>query len=143
MEPSPFPHRLGSTLELAERATLTVELTNLRNRQGVVCVALFNHPDGYPNTAAKATRSSCFEISDIPLIITFPDLPWGYYAAAAHHDENQDGQLNCNAFGIPKEGIGFSSNPPIWKGVPPFQHAAFELCPDQTVVSITMKYLLR
>ncbi|NJL41881.1 MAG: DUF2141 domain-containing protein, partial [Leptolyngbyaceae cyanobacterium SM1_4_3] len=76
-------------------------------------------------------------------LLEFPDLPYGFYAASVHHDENMDGELNCNALGIPKEGIGFSGNPRIWKGVPPFQRAEVEFSDRYPMITITMKYLLR
>lgn len=140
--PSSQGSNSASTLGL-QTATLTIELADLRNRAGVVCVALFAGPEGYPSDADRAVRSGCFSIAELPCTVSFPDLPFGWYAAAVHHDENMDGQLNCNALGIPKEGIGFSGNPAIWKGVPAFQKAAFEFTPEAPPVTITMKYLLR
>lgn len=131
-----------STLDV-QSATLTVELTDLRNYQGVVCVALFNGPPGFPNDPDQAVRSGCFSITGSPMQLTFANLPFGYYAMAVHHDENMDGKLNCNALGIPKEGIGFSGNPRIWKGAPSFEKAEFEVSSASPIVSITMKYLLR
>lgn len=141
MQPSRAPNSsvtLGSTV----RSTLKLELTGLRNLEGVVCAALFASPEGYPNDSEKAIRSGCFPIAQ-PCLLEFPDLPFGFYAIAVHHDENMDGQLNCNALGIPKEGIGFSGNPRIWKGVPPFQRAEVEFSDRHPVIAITMKYLLR
>jgi uncharacterized protein (DUF2141 family) len=128
---------------LVHQATLTIELTDLRNCQGVLCVALFSSPEGYPNDSTQAVRSGCFAIETLPCLVTFADLPYGWYAATVHHDENMDGQLNCNALGIPKEGVGFSGNPRIWKGVPAFAKAAFEFSPDSPQISISLKYLLK
>lgn len=136
------PDSALSTLERTQLGTLILELTDLRNEAGLINVALFNSPDGFPGDPDKAVRSGCFPITGLPLVIQFADLPYGQYAATVHHDENMDAKLNCNALGIPKEGIGFSGNPKIWKGVPPFQRAVFEFTPGNTVMSITMKYLL-
>ncbi|HEY9700619.1 MAG TPA: DUF2141 domain-containing protein [Trichocoleus sp.] len=125
------------------RQSLIVELTGLHNRKGVVNVALFASANGFPSDPNQAIRSGSFPIDAIPFEIELPALPCGRYAITVHHDENMDGQLNCNALGIPKEGIGFSGNPQIWRGVPAFQKAAFDLTPDHNFISITMKYLLR
>jgi uncharacterized protein (DUF2141 family) len=143
VQPSQFPTQSTVALESTRQCTLTLELTGLRNSEGVIYAALFAGPDGFPNSADKAFKSGCFSIDSLPFQIEFTEVPLGRYAATVHHDENMDGQLNCNALGIPKEGIGFSRNPRIWKGVPPYQRAEFELTPDNTVISITMKYLLR
>lgn len=142
MQQFPTPSSVLSTIERTRLGTLTLELTALRNTTGLVNVALFDSPDGFPSDVSKTVRSGCFPITDLPLVIQFADLPYGQYAATVHHDENMDATLNCNALGIPKEGIGFSGNPKIWKGVPPFQRAVFEFAPGSTIVSITMKYLL-
>jgi uncharacterized protein (DUF2141 family) len=139
----PPPNSASQILVSAERATLAVELLDLRNAEGVVCVALFGSAQGFPGDPDQALRSGCFEIVEQPLVLTFPNLSHGFYAIAVHHDENEDGKLNCNGFGIPKEGFGFSGNPSIWKGAPSFERSAFEFSSSQTQVSITMKYLLR
>jgi uncharacterized protein (DUF2141 family) len=131
------------TLDSTARATLKLELTGLRNQEGVICAALFASSDGYPNDSSKAIRSGCFPITGSPCLLEFPDMPHGFYAVTVHHDENADGQLNCNALGIPKEGIGFSNNPRIWKGVPPFNRAEVEFSDRHPVIAVTMKYLLR
>lgn len=140
MQPAP---RSPSSILDVQRSTLTLELTGLRNRQGVICLALFASSDGFPNNPDKAIHSGCFSIAGLPCELQLADLPYGWYAAAVHHDENMDGKLNCNPLGIPKEGIGFTGNPRIWKGAPSFEKAVFEFAPESKRVSITMKYLLR
>jgi uncharacterized protein (DUF2141 family) len=140
--PDLAPSTTLSTLERTRLDILTLELIALRNDVGLINVALFKSCDGFPSDVNKAVRSGCFPITDLPLRIEFADLPYGRYAATVHHDENMDATLNCNALGIPKEGIGFSGNPRIWKGVPPFERTIFEFVPSNTIVSITMKYLL-
>jgi uncharacterized protein (DUF2141 family) len=124
------------------RACLTVELTGLRSNLGVINIGVFGSPEGFPNDATKAVRSGCFPINASPLLLTFDDLPFGSYAATVHHDENMDGELNTNLLGIPIEGIGFSGNPKIWRGVPAFERTRFEFSSDCPMVSIKVKYLL-
>lgn len=143
MQHSQLSAQSSLTLEPTKQCTLTLELIGLRNFEGVIYAALFAGPDGFPADATKALKSGRFAIAENPLRVAFPDLPFGSYAATVHHDENMDAQLNCNALGIPKEGIGFSGNPRIWKGIPPYHRAEFEFTPENTIISITMKYLLR
>lgn len=129
-------------LEQTGLKTLVLEITNLRNFRGVINVALFNSPDGFPSDATKTIRCGQFPVTDSPLTIQFFDVPLGHYAVTVHHDENMDATLNCNALGIPKEGIGFSQNPRIWKGVPSFQRTVFEFGGTTERISIVMRYLL-
>jgi len=41
---------------------------------------------------------------------TSKDVPAGKYAIAAFQDENAEGKLSKNMFGVPKEPRGFSKN---------------------------------
>ncbi len=131
-----------NTFSAVQRACLTVELMGLRNNLGVINIGIFSSPDGFPNDATRTVRSGCFPIPTLPLLLTFDDLPLGQYAATVHHDENMDGELNTNILGIPTEGIGFSGNPKIWRGVPAFERSRFDFSLANPLVSIRMKYLL-
>ncbi|WAL58226.1 DUF2141 domain-containing protein [Thermocoleostomius sinensis] len=142
MQYSHPPNSPLSTLEKNWLGTLTLEVVGLRNQTGLINIAVFRGADGFPGDPGKAVRSGSFAITTLPLMIQFSELPIGSYAISAHHDENMDATLNCNALGIPKEGIGFSGNPKIWRGAPSFQRSLFEFTPSNTFVSITMKYLL-
>ncbi|MEP0910102.1 DUF2141 domain-containing protein [Leptolyngbya sp. GB1-A1] len=139
---TPLPRSSSSSITLAAQ-TLVLRIDGLRSQKGVVHLAVFASADGYPKDISRAVRSGSFEVDEALLEIELPDLPYGKYAVTVHHDENMDGQLNFNAIGIPQEGIGFSSNPPIWLGAPSFEKAAFEFDANQSIVSITMKYLLK
>lgn len=130
------------TFSAVQQACLTVELIGLRSNLGVINIGVFSSPEGFPNDATKAVRSGCFPIPTLPLLLTFDDLPFGQYAATVHHDENMDGKLNTNLLGIPTEGIGFSGNPKIWRGVPAFERTRFEFSSANSTVSIRVKYLL-
>jgi uncharacterized protein (DUF2141 family) len=44
------------------------------------------------------------------VLCEFSDLPAGTYAISVFHDENDDGVLNSNFVGMPREGYGFSNN---------------------------------
>ncbi|MGF1480932.1 MAG: DUF2141 domain-containing protein [Cyanophyceae cyanobacterium] len=120
---------------------LTLQLDGLRNQQGVVYVALFNAPEGFPDDGSKAVTAQTYPISEIPLTITIEDLPFGDYAITVFHDENEDGKLNTGIFGIPKEGFGFSDDPMILGGPPSFKQASFFFSPDNRHLQISMKYL--
>jgi uncharacterized protein (DUF2141 family) len=125
---------------MSSSTTLTLELSGLRNTEGLLRVALFDSAEGYPGDSSQAIRSASLPITAIPQLVTFEDLPFGSYAVAVFHDENADSQMNVNKLGIPIEGIGFSGNPRLWKGVPSFERVEFELTRDNTIVPIQLKY---
>ncbi|TVQ45375.1 MAG: DUF2141 domain-containing protein [Gloeocapsa sp. DLM2.Bin57] len=122
---------------------LTVEVSGFRKIKGNLCVALFDNPDSYNDKSnLQPIRSSCLLLVDDPQNLTFSELPYGSYAIAVFHDENEDFQLNTNFLGIPKEGMGFSNNPSIWKGGPDYEAMKFDFTPEQSTIAIKIKYLI-
>ncbi len=73
--------------------------------------------------------------------IRFADLPSGDYALAVIHDENANGRLDT-MLGIPREGVGFSRNPPIRTGRPSFAQARFRLAGGEAAERVRIKYFL-
>ncbi|MGJ3648580.1 DUF2141 domain-containing protein [Sphingomonas sp. GlSt437] len=73
--------------------------------------------------------------------IEIDGLPHGDYAAAVIHDENSNNRLDT-FMGIPREGFGFSRNPPIHFGPPRFTAARFTINGDREDQDIKMRYLL-
>ncbi len=65
-------------------------------------------------------------------VASLGDLPPGDYAVMVYHDENNNGELDKNFIGIPREPLGFSNR--YWaKGKPTFSGAAFTVTEDQEV----------
>jgi uncharacterized protein (DUF2141 family) len=73
--------------------------------------------------------------------LRFDDLPSGAWAVALFHDENRNGRLDT-LLGIPREGFGFSRNPPIRFGPPRFSAARFSLTTGDSAQRVQLKYLL-
>ena len=71
----------------------------------------------------------------------FTDVEHGRYAIAVLHDENGNGRID-KALMIPREGFGFSRDPALRMGPPPFAAAAFEVDADIVDQSIRMRYII-
>ena len=92
------------------KATLTVDVSGVKERKGKLQVALFNSAEGFPSDA-KPFRAEALDITaDNALRVVFKDLPAGEYSVAAYHDENGNGKLDKNLLGIPVEDYGFSND---------------------------------
>lgn len=121
-------------------ADLAVEITNLRSQKGVVRICLTADPGNFPgciDDADAVTRS-------VPATqdkFRFEGLPQGDYAVAVIHDENSNKKLDTFV-GIPREGFGFSRNPPIRFGPPRFAAARFTVSGDADRQQVRMRYLL-
>ena len=76
-------------------------------------------------------------------LVVLEDIPPGTYAAAAYHDENDNGRLDLTSVGVPAEGRGYSNTPEAGFSVPDFDEASFVHGEGETRVSITLAYLGR
>ncbi|MGF1937331.1 MAG: DUF2141 domain-containing protein [Nostoc sp. ChiQUE02] len=119
---------------------LTVEIDGLKNKEGQVCASIFASSEGFPGDRDRVLQKQCTKITDTPLPITFENLKAGSYAVAVFHDQNNDGTLNSNVFGIPREGFGFSRNPEILARAAKFSEAAFLVAGPDTDIQIQLKY---
>ena len=121
---------------------LTVDVDGLRNRTGVVQVALFRTADGYPQRADLAARTRTVPIALPTTVVTFDDLEPGTWALAVLHDENANGRLDMTFLGVPKEGIGASRGATRRPGEPRFEDARFEVDGSDLHLRVAMKYWL-
>lgn len=119
---------------------LKVDISNLRSHKGMVRVCLTADPTNFPaciDDAKAVTRS----IPASSNTLSFDGLVEGGYALAVIHDENGNKKLDTFA-GIPREGFGFSRNPPVTFGPPRFSAARFTLTSDADRQQVRMRYLL-
>lgn len=70
--------------------------------------------------------------------IVVEDLPKGEYAIAVFYDENNNGELDTNWIGIPKEPLGFSIGKMKTFGPPSFTDCTF-IVPETTELFIQVK----
>jgi len=121
-------------------AELTIELERLRNRKGMIHACLTRSEAHFPDCAgdADAVRLS---VPAAKAALRFQGLPRGTWALSIVHDENGNGKLDKFA-AIPREGFGFSGNPPIRFGPPRFDEARFEMTPGPNRQQVRIRYLL-
>lgn len=122
-------------------SSLTVDVTGLRSHNGMVRLCLTADPGHFPGCVgdADAVRRSVAAGSGP---ITVGGLAPGQYAVAVIHDENGNDRLDT-FLGIPREGFGFSRNPAIGFGPPPFTAARFAIGGSGVErQQVRMRYLL-
>ncbi len=119
---------------------LSIDVTNLRSDRGMIRLCLTLDPANFPG-CVDGTRAVTRSVPAALREIRLEGLPQGDYAAAVIHDENANKKLDTFA-GIPREGFGFSRNPPITFGPPRFAAARFTLAGDADRQSVKMHYLL-
>ncbi|MDM7857002.1 DUF2141 domain-containing protein [Thiopseudomonas acetoxidans] len=92
-------------------ATLVIELSEQQPR-AVIHAALYDQSstnwEAQPLRAVETTKET----------IVFTGLPPGRYAVQLFQDMNANGRLDSSRNGIPKEPVGFSNNPSLFRGKP-------------------------
>jgi uncharacterized protein (DUF2141 family) len=123
--------------------TLTVVVNGVRQHKSRVCLRVFSSEKGFPLDNKGEVQSGCTPITGNAVKKQFSGLKPGTYAVAVIDDENGDGKLHTDLFGIPTEGFGISRNPTVsvTSGTPKFKDASFKL-DRNTTINIKMKYSL-
>jgi len=125
----------------SEKATvnITVKVVDLRSNDGKVGLTLFNAEEGFPSEPDNAIAKKYIEIKDKTAQATFENVAEGKYAIAVYHDEDEDGEIETNWIGIPKEGTGSSNNPKSRMGPPRYKDCEFDTRQSKELI-IKMKY---
>ena len=140
MRPSGGPIVLLAAMVVAiqaKAASVTVTVTGVRDNQGVVRVAICPRAD--------FLHPHCPYVGRVPsepgsVAVMINGVPPGLYAAQAYQDANDNGALDRNWLGLPKEGMGFSNDAPMRLGPPSFGDAAFTLGPGSAAISFRLEY---
>ena len=121
----------------SQQYSMVVVIKNVKEAKGKISVALFNREDEFmgKNLVSQSTVAKAGEVQ-----ITLDSIAPGDYAISVMHDANENSELDSNAFGIPKEGFGFSNDAMGIFGPPSFEKAKFNFKGEEKV-AITLKYM--
>jgi uncharacterized protein (DUF2141 family) len=138
--PSPAPR---STAPPPRTGAISAEIGSLRSDRGTIFCSLYNSEDGFPMEGSKAFRRAETKPRGGRATCTFPGLPAGTYAIGLLHDENDNGKMDTNFVGLPKEGYGASNDAKATFGPPKFKDAKVELGGGGVLtLKINVRYLL-
>jgi len=112
--------------------TLKVNVTGL-SPNGVLLVALYKGEAAY--TGGQPVKAERITISADTASVIF-DVEPGQYGLKILHDQNANGKMDTNPFGIPVEPFAFSNNAKGRMGPAQWSDAAFDVKGD-TVQNIT------
>lgn len=126
--------------DVPEVGNIQVEVTGLKNAEGLLGILVFSTDDGFPSNQKKAFKEILLPVAEGKNQYTFTDLPFGDYAVAVMHDENKNNKLDTNLLGIPREGTGVSNNVRSTFGAPKFSDASFSLNNESYTTEIKVTY---
>ena len=130
---------LAWTLAAAEgRHAIRVRASTLRSAKGTLRCRLYSRPDGFPGKPPYDAERSV-AVTGKAMTCVFSDVAGGTYAVALFHDENDDGKLDTNFLGIPREGVGVSNNKIRSLGPPRWEDAKFGVKGDVDL-DVTVHY---
>ena len=121
-------------------STLTIRINDVRNANGKVEIGLWKSKDGFSKDGSKAFRKIRVDVVNGTATTTFPGIPYGDYAIAVYHDENNNGKMDSRFPGIPTEGTGVSNNVKSRFSAPSFNECRFGIAEPQKLISIKMLY---
>lgn len=111
---------------------LTIEISGIKTNMGKVYLALYDNTNDFLKKKREFIGSKS-EVKNGKSIVLFKNIKKGEYAASIFYDENNNGKMDTNIFGIPKETYGFSNNAKGFMGPPSFEEAKFSLASDKTI----------
>lgn len=113
-----------------EKATLTIDFTNLNAEAGKLYVALYTNENDF---LKKEYTGKVINILQGKATICFAELEMGEYAVSSFYDKNENGILDTNVLGIPNEPYQFSNKAKRLFGPPTFKHAKIEVKRDTLI----------
>ena|GEM_PF-883542 len=116
----------ASTRHEESGVTLSVETGEFRRIRGDLYIEV-SDADG------ETLAAEIHPVTARTMNVQVDSLPPGTRAVRLFHDENSNGKLDTNLFGIPTEGYGFSNNPRSRFGEPDFEDRLFEHRSDSTI----------
>ena len=117
------------------KGSLLVDFNGIQSERGTIYIAIYDDPSKFPKDGQFVIRKELPATQDALVI---DDLSYGEYAIAAYHDENDNGKMDKNMFGIPTEPYAFSNNlKPKWSK-PKFAEAAFDFSKAPFSISLTL-----
>lgn len=124
-------------------ANILVEIHGQLHGRGSMIVGLYTEGGFKRFGGEPPVASAKAPAGDDSSLVVLEDVPPGTYAAAAYHDENDNGRLDLTSVGVPAEGRGYSNTPKAGLSVPEFADASFAHGDGETRLAIPLGYLGR
>lgn len=119
------------------RKPLSLTIENLGSTSAPVLLGFYGPENEFLNEK-DTLKNYKFTPNGDTLKTTITDLPYGTYAIALFQDMDNDGKIEKNFLGIPKDPYAFSNNArPTFKA-PSFEDCCFDYNNEENTVEISM-----
>lgn len=124
------------------QSTITLQINNFKNDNGVCRACLFNSATAYEGKNSKPLLCIAAPVKARNARIEFNNIAAGTYAIFIYHDANNNNKMDRNFIGIPKEGYGASKNKLPYASAPQFNENKFTVNNKTTVtLPVTIRNL--
>jgi len=120
------------------QGSIEVTVKNIKEPKGSIRVGLFNQDEDF---LKKAIDGKVVKATGTEVTVVFENLKAGEYAVSIIHDENDNGELDSNFMGIPKEGFAFGNNAAGMFGPPDFKQAKMKVESEPVKQEIKLIYM--
>jgi len=136
-------HPLAVPQPEAERPKggVDVQFEGLRSAKGMIRACLTRDPHYFPKCEKDPAAHHVTIAAQADAQLHFGGLAPGDYALLVLHDENGNAKVDT-MLGIPREGVGFSRNPKLMMGPPPFSKVHFPVAQGTVKQVVRLKYFL-
>ncbi|MDH3992113.1 MAG: DUF2141 domain-containing protein [Gammaproteobacteria bacterium] len=129
-----------SSAAVADGSLLRVELSGLQEVEGNIYIAVYDSDDTWlGDDTVYEQQVVIADARDGELVWAEMHLPPGEYALSIFYDSNNNGELDTNFIGIPKEPVALSNNARPKFGPPKYKDAVFTLGEEPLTQSISME----
>ncbi len=125
----------------AQNFKTVLEISNIPLKDGMLFIAWYDNEADFE----KGTKGKMAYYQKVPIKtqssskIILDNIKAGEYAIKLFFDENGNGFIDKNAFGIPKEAYGFSNNVYPATRAATYQESKFILSAENNIIKIKMK----
>ncbi|MEE3327717.1 MAG: DUF2141 domain-containing protein [Myxococcota bacterium] len=102
-----------------------LKLKGVEKGKGTLRVVLFQSEADFKSDRPYAQDQTPAKLGEVTVI--FKNVPPGRYSISSYQDVNDNGKIDTNFVGVPKEPYGFSNNAMGRFGPPSFDQMAFEV----------------
>lgn len=131
---------LGHNALAQDTGTVQIELSGLSGETGDIYIAVYSSEDDWlGDDTVMQQKVVIAEAMEEELVLTELELPYGDYAFSIFYDVNNNGELDTNWIGIPKEPVAISNNARPSFGPPSYEDAVFTLGAEPVVQEIQIE----
>lgn len=123
-----------------ESGSVRLEVAGLQGASGDIYISVYDSSDKWLGDDVVLTRKVVIaEALEGDLVLSELKLPAGNYAFSVFYDANNNGKLDTNFIGIPKEPVALSNNARPKFGPPKYKDAVFAVGAEPVIQRIDIE----